>query len=99
MAKNPEDQNLIYFKEAIESYQQDVQDLSKRCGEISERREDCWQDFDERIEPLLKHDQKKTGRLSIKMSNTKNLDFNAKNIPQDEVYLMAHISCNFKKRI
>ena len=33
------------------------------------------------------------------MSNTKNLDFNAKNIPQDEVYLMAHISCNFKKRI
>lgn len=33
------------------------------------------------------------------MANTKNLDFNAKNIPQDEVYLMAHISCTFKKRI
>lgn len=32
MGKNPDDQNLIYFKEAVESYQQDVKDLSKRCG-------------------------------------------------------------------
>ena len=99
MAKNPTDQNLIYYKEAVENYLSDLESLTKKCNEISMKRAECWEEFDERIEPLLKHDQNKTGRLSIKLENHKNLDFNAKIIPQDEIYLMAHISCTFKKRI
>lgn len=35
MAKNPSDQNIIYYKEAVENYLSDLQSLTQKCSQVS----------------------------------------------------------------
>lgn len=102
-ATDQDHSNLQKQREGIQSYLDEIEELSGEVDALQKKRDQCFSEFDADVPSIIKEErahriQYQNSQLP-KGSPRKPVGFSTASDKPDDIYYMIHINCKYRKRI